>query len=250
MVLCSSAIRPAVVEMSSSSAKFLFLDLPREVRDVIYSYLLVADGRIYLVDQLTTSTHRKFRSKIELDSSAWIRGFKGDAGALDPRILAVSRQSRDEALPILYCKNVFNITFSNAEQFDRKFEAANIILPTIMETPGFVRLIGSSNAALLQNVNLATSMSWDTSDLCMRWITNFFSPLKTVRHLAIVISYGTSFEQNRSRREVFEAVSKECVQLARALPDRIGTRANGSDASHSKTSATFNCHMFQRTSRC
>lgn len=88
-----------------------FLDLPRELRDIIYAYAFHVTGAIFIYTKDPYQPERKFRSKV-------VR-YRG-SGAADPLsvytqistgLLQSCRQLHAEAAPVLYGDNTFRIWF-------------------------------------------------------------------------------------------------------------------------------------------
>jgi len=86
-----------------------FLDLPREIRDEIYSSVLLAEGNVHLgTTTLDRWTPHHWHPDIRILERCWI-GCHIAPRTLTPAVLAVSKQLHAEAAEVLYGHNTFSL---------------------------------------------------------------------------------------------------------------------------------------------
>ncbi len=120
--------------MTSREDKCFFFNLPREIRDKIYTHL---------VSKWTTA------GQIDPPERCFVR----HAGEIEKRILAASRQCHDEALPIFYGLNHFHLSNGVPRPASGAVDYPFDILR-------FVIRVGASNATLVQNISVEIPMQF------------------------------------------------------------------------------------------
>lgn len=113
--------------MSSQSATRGFLDLPPEIRDVIYEHVVVKDNSV-----------------VTMLSNAHC--FNSEVSAAQPAISYVNKQTRQESLAIFYKRNTFTAEVSFREDLET--------------TINWVLALGDEKVALLRRLSLS---SWTSS---------------------------------------------------------------------------------------
>ena len=95
----------------SSLKQFPLMELPREVRDMIYEECLALDGAIFVKDMGIRRTGLlPFCLRQREDFDRQMPSIKSSATAEAQNLFYVSKQIRDEAVPIFYRKNTFEFT--------------------------------------------------------------------------------------------------------------------------------------------
>ncbi|KAF2633076.1 hypothetical protein BU25DRAFT_329375 [Macroventuria anomochaeta] len=93
--------------------RFSFLDLPRELRDLIYSYTFHVAGAIFVYTKDPYQPERKLRSKIVRHKNAGVVEPQSVYKWISTGLLQTCRQLHAEAAPVLYGDNTFRIWFLN-----------------------------------------------------------------------------------------------------------------------------------------
>ena len=97
--------------VDSSVEQFPFMDLPREIRDMIYEACLAFDGAIFVRDQRTEETHgTPFYPRQRQDFDRRMSSIEASTTAPERNLFYVSKQVYEEALPIFYSNNTFELT--------------------------------------------------------------------------------------------------------------------------------------------
>ena len=86
------------------------MELPQEVRDMIYEACLAFDGAIFVRDKRIRRTMVTSRLRQRQDFDRRISSIASSATAKGRSLFHLSRQIRDEAVPIFYRKNTFEFT--------------------------------------------------------------------------------------------------------------------------------------------
>lgn len=119
---------------NSSLEQFPLMELPREVRDMIYEACLSFDGAIFVRDKGFRSTIEfSFRPREREDFDGRMSSIEPSATAQGRNLFYVSKRIHDEAFPIFYRKNTFEFI-------------------SLIEMGGFIRNIRLKNRHNLRSV--------------------------------------------------------------------------------------------------
>ena len=113
--------------------QFPLMELPREVRDMIYEACLAFDGAIFVKDNsMGPRTMQTDRSRTcnhrqrEEDLDRGMASIESSATAQGRKLFYVSKQIHDEAIPVFYRKNTFEFTsLTRIEKFVRNMGSRN-----------------------------------------------------------------------------------------------------------------------------
>ena len=113
--------------------QFPLMDLPREIRDLIYEACLAFDGAIFVKDKReeprTMQTCRSYSFEHRQREEGFDRGMvsvESSATAQGRKLFYVSKQIHDEAVPVFYRKNTFELTsLTEMETFIRNMGPRN-----------------------------------------------------------------------------------------------------------------------------
>ena len=103
------------------------MELPREVRDMIYEACLVFDKPIFIkygICELSRTTNFD-PDRGQLDERTRLPSIKFSATATGRKLFYVSKQTRDEAVVIFYGKNTFAFTVTDMGTFIRRMDVRN-----------------------------------------------------------------------------------------------------------------------------
>jgi hypothetical protein len=92
---------------------FSFLDLPRELRDLIYSYTFHVSGAIFIYTKDPYQPERKIRSKIVRYKNIGAPEPQSVYKHVSTGLLQTCRQLHAETAPVLYGDNIFRIWIIN-----------------------------------------------------------------------------------------------------------------------------------------
>ena len=107
--------------------QFPLMELPREVRDMIYQACLAFDGAIFVKDKRRGCIGSTFKPRErEEDFDRGMASIESSATAQGRKLFYVSKQIRDEAVSIFYRKNTFEVTsLTEMEKFIRNMGLSN-----------------------------------------------------------------------------------------------------------------------------
>ena len=109
-----------------SLEQFPLMELPREVRDMIYEACLAFDSAIFVRDGIGKRSRTSYfePQRVQI-SDRRMSSIELSATAKARNLFYVSKQIRDEAVAIFYRKNTFEFTVTEMERFIRRMRVRN-----------------------------------------------------------------------------------------------------------------------------
>lgn len=213
--------------LEPTAGGFRLMDLPPEIRNLIYSFMVEADD---CKVRITTSKKVHEPRRPALGGGKWDAGSKRRVApsALYSTILRTSKQVLREAAPILYGTNHFSFNgFGTLQIFLDRIGSMRKYLRFIrMDTSGFQRSKVRTSLNMLKDATDLRMLSFDHENLCLDKVPYYFHKVTLTTFTYFVRPFLKALHRARlgsnnemSVLDVIKIEWERCIKCKESAPD-------------------------------